>query len=184
MAQNTQPKQQPPKKKPRKRKVTVPCIVSVGLLLLAQGVLLALLWQTQWVPAAYLALGAAAALLLCAVVFVLTNQAQTARRVAGIVLASVLVAVSFAAGFYVWRTLRAVRAVSDSAVERASVTFYTLQEHPAQTLDELAGGTFGILKALDRANTDVTLQQVEQEHQLTLATVEYDSLTQLADALL
>lgn len=180
--QNTRTK--PSRKKKKTLKITGPCFVSTGLLLIAEAALMILLSATQLIPSVYLVLGGILSLVFCAVVFALTIQPKRGKMIGGAVLAGILIVVSLVADYYVGRTLSAVRAVANAEVERATVTFYTLEDNSAQTLEDLAEGSFGILAQLDRTNTDATLQQVEQQHQLTLTTVEYANLTQLADALL
>ena len=210
--QNTRTK--PSRKKKKTLKITGPCFVSTGLLLIAEVALMILLSATQLIPSVYLVLGGILSLVFCAVVFALTIQPKRGKMIGGAVLAGILslvfcavvfaltiqpkrgkviggavlagilIVISLVADYYVGRTLSAVRAVANAEVERATVTFYTLEDNSAQTLEDLAEGSFGILAQLDRTNTDATLQQVEQQHQLTLTTVEYANLTQLADALL
>lgn len=180
--QNTRTK--PSRKKKKTLKITGPCFVSTGLLLIAEAALMILLSATQLIPSVYLVLGGILSLVFCAVVFALTIQPKRGKVIGGAVLAGILIVISLVADYYVGRTLSAVRAVANAEVERATVTFYTLEDNSAQTLEDLAEGSFGILAQLDRTNTDATLQQVEQQHQLTLTTVEYANLTQLADALL
>lgn len=180
--QNTRTK--PSRKKKKTLKITGPCFVSTGLLLIAEAALMILLSATQLIPSVYLVLGGILSLVFCAVVFALTIQPKLGKVIGGAVLAGILIVISLVADYYVGRTLSAVRAVANAEVERATVTFYTLEDNSAQTLEDLAEGSFGILAQLDRTNTDATLQQVEQQHQLTLTTVEYANLTQLADALL
>lgn len=180
--QNTRTK--PSRKKKKTLKITGPCFVSTGLLLIAEAALMILLSATQLIPSVYLVLGGILSLVFCAVVFALTIQPKRGKMIGGAVLAGILIVISLVADYYVGRTLSAVRAVANAEVERATVTFYTLEDNSAQTLEDLAEGSFGILAQLDRTNTDATLQQVEQQHQLTLTTVEYANLTQLADALL
>ena len=58
-----------------------------------------------------------------------------------------------------------------------------LADSEYETLEDLAGNAVGILSQLDRDNTDETLQITESEYGLSFATVEYESLLELADAL-
>ena len=157
------------------------CWVSAGVTLAA---LLALWWvvaSTRLAPTLYLVMVLAGAILVADIVFLLTRDvSRRGRTIVGCVLAALAVVGSLVGGFYIWRTVNAVRTVSNTVEARAQVSFYAMQDSSAQTLDDLADGAFGILKELDRANTDATLQQVETEHGLTLSVTEYDSLTYLA----
>lgn len=160
------------------------CWALTAITLAALLALWGLVFGTRLAPALYLVALLTAAVLTAGLVFLLARDAAHRGRMAGgCVLTALAVAGSLAGGFYLWRTVHAVRTVSDATVERARVSFYTLQDSPAAALEDLASGTFGVLKELDRSNTDITLQQVQEEHDLTLAVTGYDSLIDLADAL-
>ena len=159
-------------------------VIAVCVLVCATVALLALCVTTGLLPTAYLVLITLVTAGLCMLVYwMIRNQEHRGRQRIGLALAVVLVIAYTIGGFYLWRTVHTVRSISNTAVERSQVTFYVLADHPAGTLGDLAGGSFGILRELDRTNTDATLQRVESEHSLTLNTVEYDSLVYLADAL-
>ena len=176
---------------PEKRHITKQTKRPPRLCWILTGITLALLlalWgfvlSTRLVPPLYLAVLLAAAILVADGVFLLTrNENRRGLTAGGCVLTGLSVLGSLVGGFYIWRTISTVQNISNATVERSQVTFYAMQDNPAETLDDLASGTFGILKELDRANTDATLQQVESEHNLSLTTTEYDSLVDLADAL-
>lgn len=159
-------------------------VIAVCVLVCATVSLLALCVTTGLLPTAYLVLITLVTTGLCLLVYwMIRNQEHRGRQHIGMALAVVLVIAYTVAGFYLWRTVHTVRSISNTVVERSQVTFYALSDDPAETLDDLASGRFGILRELDRANTDATLQQVESEHGLTLAVTEYESLIYLADAL-
>ena len=171
---------------PNKRQQHLPrlCVVDVAVMLCATIGLAVVLATTHLVPVAYIIIQVVACLGITAIVFFLTKDHKKRKlRVAGTVIAVILLIVAVVAGYYITQTVNAVRRVADASVERSQVTFYAMQDNEAETLDDLANGMFGILQELDRANTDATLQQVEAEHGLTLNTIEYGSLIQLADAL-
>ena len=160
------------------------CIADLVLVLLAAIVLTSVLLATHLVPTAYILGMVFAYLGVAVVVFSLTKNRQRRRlQAAGTVFTAVLLVVSAIAGHYITRTVNAVQSVVNASVERSTVSFYTMQDNAAENLEEMSDANFGILQTLDRANTDATLQQVEAEHGLTLNTIEYGSLIQLADAL-
>ena len=176
---------QPSPQKQNKRAQPAPVgVVAVCTLVCATVALLALFFTTSLLPTLYLVLLAFAAAGLCALVrWLACDREHKMRQRFGVALAAVLVIAYMTGGFYLWRTVHTVQAISSAAVERSQVSFYVLTDNPAETLDDLMDGTFGILRELDRANTDATLQQVESEHGRALAVTEYDSLIYLADAL-
>lgn len=160
------------------------CWILTGVTLAVLLALWGLLLSTRMVPTLYLVLLLAVAVLIADVVFILTRDgACRGRTIGGCVLTAAAVLGSAGGGFYLWHTVSVMRTVSDAVVERSQVSFYAMKNSAAETLGDLADGTFGVLKELDRSNTDETLQQVESEHGLTLAVSEYDSLIQMADAL-
>lgn len=176
---------QPSPQKQNKRAQPAPAgVLAVCTLVCATVALLALCFTTSLLPTLYLVLLAFAAAGLCALVrWLACDREHKMRQRFGVALAAVLVIAYMTGGFYLWRTVHTVQAISSAAVERSQVSFYVLTDNPAENLDDLMDGTFGILRELDRANTDATLQQVESEHGRALAVTEYDSLIYLADAL-
>lgn len=167
----------------RKRFSVSGLVVSLVLLVLFV-VCIGILWSTGIVPALYLILGAVAALLLCGVVLWLTRDpARRVRRIIGFVLAVLLALLGIVGDIALWRAARTLRGVTETTGEQSAVAFYVLVDSEYETLNDLEGDTLGILSQLDRTNTDETLQITESEHGLTFATVEYESLLELADAL-
>lgn len=175
----TSPQQQDKQSRPARIKGITVCV-----LVCATVALLVLCFTTSLLPILHLALLTMATTGLCALVTWLTwNCEHKGRQRFGVTLAVVLVIAYIIGGFYLWRTVHTVQAITGAVVERSQVSFYVLTDRPIETLDDLADGTIGILHELDRANTDATLQQVESEHGRTLAVSEYESLVYLADAL-
>lgn len=160
------------------------CVIATALPLCAAIALVVIAASTRMIPAMYLVLVTLLALVLCCVVCLLTwSTARRVRFLIGSVLAALILAGCALGGFYLWRTVSAVRNMLDATLERSTVTFYVMRDNPAESLRELADANFGILAELDRENTDATLTQVEEEHGYTLSTVEYADLLSLADAL-
>lgn len=173
------------KEEAQKKKQPVLCIVDTAVMLCITVALTVLLATTKLVPALYLAAVAAVGLVLTGIVFLLTRGVERCKRqIVGTVLTVIVLAAALVGGYYLIQTVNAVRRVANAAVERSAISFYALQDTEAENLDDMAEDTFGILASLDRANTDEALQQVQEEHDLVLATVEYDDLMSLADALL
>lgn len=169
----------------KKKKLPVLCLADTLIMLCITIILTVLLATTKLVPTLYLAAVAVVGLLLTGAVFLLTRQEKgTRRRAAGTVLTAIVLVAALVGGYYLVQTVNAVRNVANAAVERSAVSFFALQDSAAESLEDMTGDTFGILAYLDRTNTDEVLLQVQEEHDLTLTTVEYDDLMSLADALL
>ena len=161
------------------------CIADVGLMAAITIIMTAVLATSHLVPMTYLLLMVAVYLgITVGVFFLVRNRQRRKLQIAGTLLTAIMLVASLIAGYYITRTINTVQKVVDASVERSTVSFYSLQSNPAESLEEMSDSAFGILKALDRDNTEQTLQQVEAEHNLTLTTVEFDDLMSLADALL
>ena len=162
-----------------------PWMAITGVYTISALVLLVLLFTAKLLPTSYLV---AVVLILAAIgllVFSLTKyKKKKVLFTIGAILAVIGLVINSFGSFYLYRTVDTLRAMSGVDVERHSVTFYALADSEAENLSDLQNGTFGILTALDRENTDDALANVEKEDGFALATMEYDSLTALADALL
>ncbi|MCD8144728.1 MAG: LCP family protein [Oscillospiraceae bacterium] len=73
---------------------------------------------------------------------------------------------------------------SNVTVSVDTIQVYVLNDDPAQTLSDAKDYQFGILSSLDRNNTDECLTEMENELGSAVATTEYDSMAELAQALL
>lgn len=159
------------------------CITAV--LLICSIVTLVLLGQTQMVPGKYL-------FLLGAVLFALTGAVcalvWTVRRrkcfIAGSVLAAIAL-ILFIIGFFVIHHVTAtLKGITSGDSEVAEVAVYVNTNDEAQTLQDAADYTFGILAQIDRANTDATLKEIEKTLKQSIHTTEYGALIELVNALL
>ena len=161
------------------------CLVDTALLLCITVVLPVLLATTKIVPTLYLVALLVAGLALTGAVYFLTRAPKSSkRRMVGTVLTVVLLIIAIMGSYFIVRTVNTIQRVANAATEKSTISFYALQDSAAETLDDMAGDTFGILSTLDRANTNAALQQVKEEQGLDLTTAEYDGLRALADALL
>lgn len=173
------------KKKKNKGFKFEPWMVITSVYAISALVLLVLLFMAKLLPTAYLVAGTLVLIAIGLLVFSLTRyKKKKVLFTIGTILAVLGLVINCFGSFYLYRTVDTLRAMSGVDVERHSVTFYTLADNEAENLSDLQNGTFGILTALDRENTDDALANVEKEDGFTLATAEYDSLTALADALL
>ena len=171
--------------KQNKTKLPRLCLIDTVLLLCITVVLTVLLASTKIAPTLYLAGLAVVGLVMTGAVYFLTRDSKHAkRRIAGTVLTAVVLVVAVVGGYYIVRTVNTIQRVANAATEKSNISFYVLQDSTAETLEDMAGDTFGILSTLDRANTAAALEQAQAEHGLELNTVEYDGLRALADALL
>lgn len=161
------------------------CLVDTALVLCMTIILTILLATTKVIPMIYLVVLAVVGLLLTGAVYLLTRDPKHHKRqIGGTVLTILLLLGSLVGGYYIARTIHTLQRVASAATETSTVSFYTLQDSTAETLEDMAGETFGILSTLDRSNTEEALKQAREEYGIELATQEYDGLKALADALL
>lgn len=171
--------------KPGKSALPGLCILDTILLLFLTVALTTLLAVTRVVPTRYLVVVGISGLILTGGIYILTrSHKSTKRQVAGTVLAFAFFAVAMVGCCFIIRTLNTIQQVANGTTEKSNISLYVLQDSPAETLDDIAGDTIGILSELDRSNTDAALQQVQEESGLELTTVECSGLQALADALL
>lgn len=144
-----------------------------------------LLFTTKLLPISYLI---AIGFILAAfgtLIFSLTRfKKRKVKFIIGTIFAVLGLAVNCFAGVYVYKTVNVLQSVAGANTEKYSVSFFTLAENEADNIADLQNGTFGILSALDRENTDEAILNVEKQDGITLSTAEYGSLTELADAIL
>lgn len=74
--------------------------------------------------------------------------------------------------------------VSDVKVVVNTVNVYVEEDDPAQSITDAQEYVFGILKLIDRTNTDQCIQALEAELGAGIKIVEYDSVAEVANALL
>lgn len=164
----------------RPRLCWVMSCVTLLALLAVWGVLLG----TRLLPPLYLVvvLGIEA-LIVCAVFFLTRDGKRLGLTIAGSILMLLAVVGSAISVFFLWQTVSAVQEITGTKVEHSQVNFYVVKDSPAESIYDLAGSAFGILKELDRSNTDAILEQMKTEYGLIPSTKEFDNLIQLADAL-
>lgn len=162
-----------------------PWMIETALYGISALVFYVLLFATKLLPTGYLVAVGFALAALGGLIFALTRYPhKKVKFTIGTVLAVIGLAVNCFAGFYINKTVNVLRSVAGANTEKYSVTFYTLAENEAENLADLQNGSFGILTALDRENTDAAIANVEEQDGFTLNTVEYASLTEIADAIL
>lgn len=140
--------------------------------------------STKFLPTSFLIALAFIFIAVEALIFALTfSIKRKVRFIIGTVIAVIGLLINCFGGFYVNKTVSVLRAVASANTEQYSVNFYVLKDNPAENLSEIQNGTFGILSAIDKENTEDAIQKVEDEDGFVLNTSEYQSLPELADAI-
>ena len=155
------------------------------LFLLAAGAgLLYYVYRMNIVPMKYVILAAAAAVVLVGLVGFLTwNFNKRGRFVIGLFLWFAVLMV-FAVGFmYVQQTHSTMKEITSSEKEVSQIGVFVRTDNTASSIPETSGMTYGVLRELDRGNTDAALQKVEAETGAVPTVAEYEGLTELVDSI-
>lgn len=114
-------------------------------------------------------------LLLCQV----TNKARILSKILMVIMSAVLLLGSIALN----SMLSTMHAVSSDTETVDMMAVYVMTDDSAQSLSDAAEYNFGILKLLDRSNTDGCIEQIKEDLSADITTTEFDSPLALANAL-
>ncbi|MCD8131533.1 MAG: LCP family protein [Lachnospiraceae bacterium] len=143
-----------------------------------------LLISCRMVPEEYLVPVVVLLLLLTLMIGLLTRQRRKkARFGVGILLSLAVGAVLIYGIMALARLTGVLDSITAARTEVTDVAVYVLAEDDAETLDDLAEDTFGVLANLDRTATDSTIEQLNEDLNTEIATADYYGLTSLIDAL-
>ena len=106
-----------------------------------------------------------------------------ARRIIACILAVLMIAGMIVGSKYILTTLNTLENVSNTTVEKESISVYVLKDDLAENIQDTAGYRYGILKETDRENTDQLLEEVKKETSDGVDISEYSEQFALADAL-
>lgn len=144
-----------------------------------------LLVYTKLLPAKYLGIVCGVLILLVLVVYILVRKVRhKIPFVIGIILMVLIVALMGFGSLYIYKTVNTIDNITGVNTEVAQIGVYVMNDDAAETIDDAAGYTFGILSSLDRESTDDTVNQLNAELPSAIQTQEYTTLTELADAVL
>ena len=144
-----------------------------------------LLATTKLIPLKFMIAGSVVLGMMVILIGLLTwNVRSKGRYVAGMLVAALFIAVLGIGCRYVVKTNDTAGKVTSVRTESTAVGIYVRVDDPNEFSQVAAGYTYGILGELDRQNTDEALAQLNSELGTTVVTREYDSLTELVDALL
>ena len=159
--------------------------IFTALLVVLAAVVLGLLYYTRVIPLKYLIVATAVLLVLVVIIGILTwNFYHKFRFLLGLLLWFASVVALVLAAVYVYRTQTTLTDITGVKTEISRMGVYVKNENEAKTLEETGNYTYGILKNLDRANTDSTVAQINEQLNKEIKTKEYDSLGSLLDGLL
>lgn len=162
----------------------LPGKIMTAVLTVAALVFVCLLVYTRMLPGMYLgAICLGLAVLVLVTGLLVWKFHHLVRFIIGTVLALVLIAAMGIGGMYIYRTTTALDTISGVNTEVAKVGVYVKSDDAAETLKDTEEYTYGVLKDLDRENTDAALEKLDMELTGDLKTKEYSGLTELIDGL-
>lgn len=85
--------------------------------------------------------------------------------------------------YYLYHTEKMMNKITETVVQTDSVSAYVLQDSPAEDIQDTEGFTFGILKEIDRENTDKAIADMESKVDFTLECQEYEDMFSMVDDL-
>ncbi|MCD8231826.1 MAG: LCP family protein [Clostridiales bacterium] len=132
----------------------------------------------------FLPIVVALAVLVALVLLLTFNTAKRVRFVFGVIVAALTAAVLLYATVAlgkVTNTLDSMTATTETEVSYVGV--YVLTEDTAETLEDVADETFGIMEEVDRSVTDSALEHINEELGMEVATAEYAGPSILVGAL-
>ncbi len=166
------------------RKLKVPGIVILTILLLMMAEFIGLLVVTKMVPTVLLLIVGIVFFVLFMIVFILVNDfRKKIRFILGAMLAILLLAIMVMGNLYIFSTINTLAKISNANTQTSRIGIYVRTDDPAQTLQDAADYTFGILGNVDTENTSAAVRQVNADLGKKIATVEYDGVMEQITAL-
>ena len=167
-----------------KFKRRLPGLLITVMLCVAMVVFMLGLAHTKLFPTKLLLLSGGILVLVAVIIGLLTRDSKrTGSMIAGIVLTVLMLIILVAGTYYLSDAVKTLSNMTQVKVEITDMGVYVRADDPAQDLNEAAAYNFGIMKELDRENTDKVLVDLCHELNTSLAVKEYDGLEELVDGL-
>lgn len=166
-------------------KKQLPGIIFTLVTAVAELLFLVRLITTKLVPAKFIILIAVFLVLMAVLVYFLTrNMRRAGRFITGSAVAGVVIIILAAVSSYINQGVNTLDQITETTVEIAEVAVYVRADDPITDISGAADYTFGILKDMDRENTDKTVTQITEAVGKNITTREYVGLNELVDSLL
>lgn len=112
------------------------------------------------------------------------SQFSKKFRTSGKIVAVLITIVLIIGSFFVAKANQLFDGITGSNTKTDVIGVYVLKEDPAKTLGDAKDYSFGILKGIDRKNTDNTVSKINTTVGKTIQITEYNDMISIADALL
>lgn len=173
------------KKISAKRKATPVGLTVIALMTVLTVVFAIVLTVARLLPAKFLLPIYVALLLALAVIALLVRDHNNRKKfIAGTVISAVMTLVLVIGGFTLGRGIQALNAITNGDVEIDYISVYVRADDAAQELADTAQYSYGILKSMNRQVTDQALKKLNKELDVEINLEEFDSISNLLDALL
>ena len=170
------------KEKNKTTKLVVSIILAV-LVAIAGVVTGVLLFRLAILPV-QLTIGAMIAVIVIGVLVLVLLLRRKRGWVFGIVLSVIYLLCCGVGSYYLYHTNQAVDEIlTPTALETDAVSIFVLKDDPAQEVADIEDYTIGIMRELDRENTDYAISQIEEQAGFSLKLQEYDAMDAMIDAL-
>lgn len=160
-------------------------IILTVITLLVSGAFVYALFNAAILPLRFMIIGCVVLLILSITVFVLTcDSRRCVRLIIGTVVAAITLALVGIGWYFVHHGVAALEKISTPEKEYAHIGVYVETDDPAQSINDAADYTFGILESLDRDATDKALEIINKKLGKEIIFKEYAGVGELADALI
>ena len=169
-----------------KKNKTTKLVVSIILAILVAiaGVVTGVLLFKLAILPVQLTIGAMIALIIIGVLALVLVLRRKRGWVFGIVLSVIYLLCCGVGSYYLYHTNQAVdEIITPTTLETDAVSIFVLKDDPAQDVSDIEDYTIGIMRELDRENTDYAISQIEEQAGFTLKLKEYDAMDAMIDAL-
>lgn len=154
------------------------------ILAAAVAVLSWTLYSSKLLPTGWLAGIIGGCVAVAAVLAAWVNSAKKKGWfAAGAVCAVAVAAVLLTGNFYIAKGVAFLNNITMLQGEKSLVDVYVASDSKAKTIEDVKNGTFGIMKLLDRDNTDEAVRQINEKLNATIKVKEYDGFLAQIDAL-
>lgn len=167
-----------------KKRDRLPGIIIASILGIFEIAFAVLLLYSKLLSRKYMGIVLAGLILLWVAIFFLVRKIRKKIRFSiGIILFIILSVGMILASLYIYKTVSALDTITGVNKEVTEINAYVQKDDKAQNIKDATQYTFGILKELDRENTDEALKKIYFEVGSEVKIQEYEGLTQLADGL-
>lgn len=170
----------------KEKNKTTKLVVSIilAILVAAAGVTAGVLVFQLAILPVQLTIGLMIAVIVIGVLSLVLLLRRKRGWVFGIVLSVIYLICCGVGSYYLYHTNRAVdEIITPVTLETDAVSIFVLNDDPAQEVADIEDYTIGIMRELDRENTDYAISKIEEQAGFELKTREYDAMDTMIDAL-